>query len=101
MPTSHEPLGIDVKTPLGPDAFFLSSVRGREEISGLFHFQLELVAENRLDVAFDKIIGQLICFTIALPDEKNVRHFCGICSSLVQEGRDATFTTYRMEVVPE
>ena len=70
MPSADDPLGIGVQTPLGPDAFHLSSFRGREEISELFHFQLEVLAENRLNVAFDKIIGQLIGFWIALPDNK-------------------------------
>lgn len=101
MPTFQDPLGISVQTPLGPEAFFLSSFRGREEISGLFHFQLELLAENRLNVAFDKLIGQLIGFSVAFPDGKNKRHFCGICRSLIQEERDSTFTTYRMEIVPQ
>ncbi len=100
MPAVQDPLGIYVQTPLGPDAFFLSSFRGREEVSGLFHFQLDLLAENRLNVAFDKLIGQLIAFAIAMPDGTTKRHFSGICRSMIQEGRDSTFTTYQLEIVP-
>jgi len=54
-----DPRGISVQTPLGPDALFLTAFRGREGISQLFHFQLELMAENRQSIAFDKLIGRL------------------------------------------
>lgn len=96
-----DPRGIMVSTPLGPDALFLTSFRGREGISQLFHFQLELAAENRQVVAFDKLIGQKITFSIVLPDSSTKRFWNGICSSLAQDGRDSTFTNYRMEVVPQ
>jgi len=94
-----DPRGISVTTPLGADTLFLINFRGREGLSQLFHFQLELMAENRTDVAFDKIMGQKIGFSIALPDGTN-RFWSGICNSLTQDGRDSTFTKYRMEVVP-
>jgi type VI secretion system secreted protein VgrG len=101
MASPADPRGISVQTPLGPDALFLTGFRGREGLSQLFHFQLELMAENRQAIAFDKLIGQKITFSILLPDGKTKRFFNGICSSLAQDGRDSTFTTYRMEVVPQ
>jgi len=101
MANPADPRGISVTTPLGPDALFLTAFRGREGISQLFQFQLELMAENRQAIAFDKLIGQKITFSILLPDGKTKRFWNGICNSLAQSGRDSTFTTYRMEVVPQ
>jgi type VI secretion system secreted protein VgrG len=92
---------IFIQTPLGPDALFLASFRGREQISQPFHFQLELMAENRQNVAFDKLLGQKVTISINLPDGKTKRFWNGICASLSQVGRDSTFTTYRMEVAPQ
>ncbi len=101
MPAPADPRGISVQTPLGPDALFLTSFRGREGLSQLFHFQLELMAENRTAIAFDKLIGQKITFSILLPDGKTKLFWNGICNSLAQSGRDTTFTSFRMEVVPQ
>jgi type VI secretion system secreted protein VgrG len=101
MASPADPRGISVQTPLGPDALFLTGFRGREGISQLFHFQLELMAENRQEIAFDKLIGQKITISILLPDGQTKRFWSGICNSLTQEGRDSTFSTYRMEVVPQ
>ncbi len=96
-----DPRGISVQTPLGPDALFLTSFRGREGLSQLFQFQLELTADNRQVFTFDKLIGQKITISIALSDGTTRRHWTGICSSFSQSGRDSTFTSYRMEVVPQ
>ncbi|MEI7687156.1 MAG: type VI secretion system tip protein TssI/VgrG, partial [Planctomycetota bacterium] len=100
MAAPADPRGISVMTPLGPDVLFLTSFRGREGLSQLFHFQLEMMAENRQNIAFDKLIGQPVTFSIVLPDGKTKRFWSGICNALAQVGRDSTFTTFRMEVVP-
>src|SRR5262245_60776317 len=92
--------GISLTTALGPDALFLKSFRGREGLSQLYQFQLDLIADNRKNVEFDKVLGQPVAFALSLPDGKTSRYFNGICNSLVQLSRDATFTSYRMEVVP-
>src|SRR5687767_8674265 len=98
---AFEAHGMTVTTPLGADALFLASFRGNERVSGLFQFQLEVVAENQTKVPFDKLLGQPISFSIILPpDGKAKRTFNGICKGVVEEGHDATFTTYRLDVVP-
>ena len=89
-----------VTTPLGPDVLLLTGMTGQEGISQLFHFQLEMVAENKTDVPFDKLLGQKIISAIKLPN-KTERFFNGIASRIAQAERDETFTTYRMEVVPQ
>lgn len=96
-----EARGIVLQTPLGADALFPTGFRGREGLSQLFHFQLDMLAENRKEIAFDKLIGQKVSFSLALPDGKSKRHWSGICVSMAQNGRDSTFTRYRMEVAPQ
>jgi type VI secretion system secreted protein VgrG len=73
---------------------------GQEAISQLFSFQLDLLAENKTEVPFDKLLGQKIMVDLALPSGKR-RHFSGICSRITQGMRDSDFTAYRLEMVPQ
>jgi type VI secretion system secreted protein VgrG len=88
-----------ITTPLGPDALLLTDFTGREGISQLFHFQLDLVAENRREVAFDKLLGQPATVRLALGGGQQ-RYFHGLISRFSQGTRDRTFTRYRAELVP-
>jgi type VI secretion system secreted protein VgrG len=91
---------ISVNTPLGKDVFLLVGFTGEESISKLFNFRLELLAENKKEIAFDKLLGQKIGVTLNYADDKP-RYFSGICSRVSQGMRDETFTHYTMEVVPQ
>lgn len=93
----HSPL--EVTTPLGKDKLLLVGFTGSEAISQLFCFRLELLAKNQTEVAFDKLLGEKITIRLRLPDGED-RYFNGICSRVSQGERDATFTSYGMEVVP-
>src|ERR1700682_4357566 len=80
----------------------LRGLSGRESISRLFGFELDLLAENRTDVAFDKVLGQKVTAHLTLPQGK--RHFNGRCVRISQGERDEgdkTFTSYRMKIVPD
>ncbi len=97
---ADRPLTID--TPLGKDMVLLRGLSGREGISQLFGFELDLIAENKTDVAFDKLLGQKVTAHLSLP--KGKRHFNGLCVRISQGERDEgdkTFTSYRMEIVPD
>ncbi|MGB9178284.1 MAG: type VI secretion system tip protein TssI/VgrG, partial [Pyrinomonadaceae bacterium] len=89
-----------VTTPLGPDALLLTGFTGQEAISRLFNFQLDLLAENNQDVAFDRLLGQKISVRLSQPNGKQ-RYFSGICARVSQGLRDQIFTSYRVEVVPQ
>jgi type VI secretion system secreted protein VgrG len=91
---------LAVATPLGADALLLTGFTGREGISRLFQFELELLAENNQDIPFDKLLGQPAAVRLALAGNKN-RFISGIISRLSQGTRDQTFTRYRMEIVPQ
>jgi type VI secretion system secreted protein VgrG len=91
---------MTVTTPLGKDALLLVGFSGQEAISELFSFQLELLAENKTEVPFDKLLGQKITVNLSLVKGKK-RAFNGICSRVTQGERDEVFTSYQMELVPQ
>ena len=91
---------MEVTTPLGKDKLLLVAFAGQESISRLFSFQLDLVAENGTEVAFEKLLGQKINVRLDLFN-KQKRYFSGICNRIIQGERDTVFTRYRMDIVPE
>ena len=71
MPTykqTDRPLSI--KTDLGEDALLLLALSGEEAISKLYKYQLELIAENDTEIAFDKLLGQKIRVRLMLPGDR-------------------------------
>jgi len=88
-----------VTTPLGPDVFLLAGLTGREAISQLFSYQLDLVADNDRDVPLDRLVGQPISVDLALPNG-GTRSFDGIVSRITQGARSLRSTAYGAEVVP-
>ncbi len=89
-----------VMTPLGKDQLLLIGLSGDEELSRLFHFRLDLLAVNGTPIPFEQLLGRGISIRLNTADG-TPRYVSGICSRVTQAGRDATFTTYRMEVVPK
>jgi type VI secretion system secreted protein VgrG len=89
-------------TPLGQDTILLSGFSGTESISELFRFELELLADNRLFIPFDQLLGQAVSFGVnVLPnDAAYQRDFSGVCIRVSQGGRDQNFTRYTLTVVP-
>lgn len=88
-----------VTTPLGPNIFTLAGLSGREEISRLFSFQVDLLLENSIDAALDRLVGQPLTIELALPGGGS-RFFNGIASRVSQGARGARSTSYRAEIVP-
>ena len=92
---------IRVTTPLGENVLLLRSFGGTEEISRPFRFQLEMLAENRVKVPFEALLGEKLTVHLVLADESSEQHFNGVCVRFAQAGRDEDFTLYRAELVPE
>jgi type VI secretion system secreted protein VgrG len=98
MPFAQTARYISISTPFGADKLHVRSLRGEERISGLFHYYLEVIAEdNALD--FSKIVGKSVTVSIKISDD-TTRYINGIVGRFVQGGSDARFTTYFMEVHP-
>lgn len=96
---------LQVLTPLGPDVLLIEKLSGREMLSGLFHFQIDMVAEATREVPFDKLLGQPMTVQIR-HGAGQVRYINGICSRLRQgpvmrEAAGPPFVRYQAELVPE
>jgi type VI secretion system secreted protein VgrG len=88
-------------TPLGTDALLVKGFSGTEGISQLFSVDVDLVAANSTAVPFEQLLGQPMSLAMTLPGAAGgTRFFNGICNRVSQGGRDSTFTSYRVEVVP-
>ena len=101
MPYSQETRPMRVTTALGPDALLLIGLQGTEAISQLFSFRLDLLAENKTDVPFEKVLGQKVTVELRLPDNKGSRFISGLANRISQGERDETFTAYSLEIVPQ
>lgn len=98
MPYTQDNRLIAIDTPLGKDVFLLQGFTGREGISSLFSFRLDLASEKD-SISFKDIIGQNVTIRTTLADS-SARYFNGFVSRFAQSGSDARFTHYQMEVVP-
>ena len=90
---------LAITTPLGTDVLLLTGLEGHEAISGLFHFQLELLADRNTPIAFDQILGQGVTVELQVPPDGK-RYVNGIVSRFSQGRRDAHFTHFHAELVP-
>lgn len=90
--------GLKVTTPFGDNTLLLQSVRGEDRISGLFHYQLEMISEDpELDMA--TIVGEPV--TVSVSGKDGEPYFLnGVCTRFVQAGTSARFTTYYAELRP-
>jgi type VI secretion system secreted protein VgrG len=82
----------------------LEKFRGTEEVSGLFRFDLDMLAESQTSVPFEKLLGQAVTVTMALPGPGQ-RFFHGIVSRLTQghlfqTNQGGELVRYRAEMVP-
>ncbi|MFO0948996.1 MAG: type VI secretion system tip protein TssI/VgrG [Planctomycetota bacterium] len=86
-------------TPLGTDALLLTSFRGEDRISRLFHFQLEMLSEqDAIDPA--SIVGQNVTVGIKLADGETQRYFNGFVSRFSAGGKTRGLRRYSAEIVP-
>jgi type VI secretion system secreted protein VgrG len=91
---------MTVKTPLGSDNMLLVGFSGREALSRLFEYKLDLVVPNHTEIAFDKLLAEKVTVSLELANGAE-RYFNGIVKRVAQGQRDDTFTSYQMEVVPQ
>jgi type VI secretion system secreted protein VgrG len=90
---------IAVETPLGKDALLLSGFSGREVMSRLFSYQLEMFsAQDSIDAT--ALVGQSVSWRV-YPADGDARYFNGFISRFSAGPRLLRkFRTYRAEVVP-
>jgi type VI secretion system secreted protein VgrG len=90
---------LRVRTAPWDEKFLLRSFSGKEAISQLFAFDLELLSEDR-HVRFDDLIGQKLAFSIQLADGETERYFHGYVSSFAQLPDEGRLARYLAKIVP-
>lgn len=98
MALKQEPRLLSLTTPLGDDKLLLVSFTGQEEISRLFRFQLEMIADDA-NISPEKIVGKDVSFSVQLLGGTK-RPFHGFVSQFVAGDEDQGRRNYRAEVVP-
>jgi type VI secretion system secreted protein VgrG len=87
-----------IDTPLGEDILLLRGFKGREGLSQLFSFELDLLSENS-SISFSDIVGKNV--TIALKQgDGSYRYLNGIVSRFAQFAIEEEFALYHAEMVP-
>jgi type VI secretion system secreted protein VgrG len=104
MPLSQTNRLWQVTTPLGEQTLVVTGFRGTENISRLFSFELDLIAQNSTPIDFGKLIGNPITLAVATPgqgDSNDWRYVNGICAAFSEGNRNEEFTSYSAQVVPK
>jgi type VI secretion system secreted protein VgrG len=96
--TQHERL-IRLETPLGKDKLLVQSFSGEEEISRLFHFQMDLVSEEAI-IAPKSIVGKKVTLSVTQSDGTTERYFNGHVSRFSQLPSGGRYHHYQAEMVP-
>jgi type VI secretion system secreted protein VgrG len=89
---------LSLTTPLEADVLLLRSFTGKEAISQLFKFELELASE-KTPIGLESIIGQPVTVNMTLSNGSK-RYFNGIVIEFAQTDQDSQFTYYQAEMVP-
>lgn len=94
----QDTLNLKVTTPFGANKLLLRAFSGEERISGLFHFLLEMVSEEK-NLDFSTIVGKGVTVTLELNDGTK-HHFNGLVGRFMQADNSERLTTYHAEVHP-
>ena len=90
---------LSLETPLGQDKLALVSFNGQEEMSRLFSYQLEMLADKDKPIAAKDIVGKQVTFSV-LHGDGTPRYFNGFVRRFAYAGLSDTLAQYRAEVVP-
>ena len=94
----NRPIRIVIGT-IPTDTYVLTAFRGREAISELFEFDLEIAAEETAPLDFDKVLGQPVKVECQMAGG-NVRQIHGIVNRFTQVGKTDRFIVYRAKMAP-
>jgi type VI secretion system secreted protein VgrG len=90
---------LSLATPLGDDVLLLTAFSGRETMSQLFSYQLQMVSGNE-SIAPEDIVGKNVTWAVSFVD-REPRCFNGFVSRFSAAGHyPRKLRTYRAEVVP-
>ncbi len=99
MSLSQRARSLAVTTPLGEDVLLLRAMKGRERLSTLFKYHLDLISESYRPIRHEELLGQPVTVRLDLPDDRT-RYFNGIVSRFSYIGSERRLTHYRATLVP-
>lgn len=91
---------LSFTSPLGPNKLLAMGFSGSEEISELFDFSVDLLAEPETVVDPTALVGKRVTLELQITDTGTKRYFNGIVASLEATGGDTFFNAYRVRMVP-
>ena len=86
-------------TPLGEDVLLVKRFSGKESISDLFHYELDLVSDD-FNIDFDQLVGKPVTMGIRQSDNESFRYMNGIVSKFALYSDEGRLASYKAEVVP-
>src|SRR3954462_11931837 len=89
---------MEVTTPLGEDVLLFHGLHGRDEISRVPEFQLDLLSDSP-DINLDDVIGKNVAVKVALADD-SMRYFNGFVSRFSQGRSFGRYIQYHATVRP-
>ena len=89
---------LNLTTPLGENELLLTAFHGREELSRLFHFELNMLSENDA-IAASELVGKNVTFSVELADGER-RYFNGFVRELIKGDENRGLLAYRADLVP-
>jgi len=98
MAISQETRLLNLTTPLGDNVLVLTAFRGHDEMSRLFHYELDMIAD-KTDIAAADIVGKNVTFSVERADGSR-RYFNGFVSEFVAGDLEDDRQNYSAVVVP-
>jgi type VI secretion system secreted protein VgrG len=92
---------LELLTPLGKDKLLIRSLEGDEELSQLFHYQVDVMAPNTETIDFSKLLGQPVGIAVRLfSASEPTRFFHGLVNTVSRGARGNDNTAYTLHIVP-
>jgi type VI secretion system secreted protein VgrG len=89
---------MEITTPLGPDVLLFHAMHGREELSRVSEYQVDLLSLKN-DININNILGKNVTIKLTLQDD-SIRHFNGYVTRVSQGGMHGRYRRYYATVRP-
>ncbi len=89
---------LSVATPLETDTLLLDSISGREELGGLFSYELDRVSDDP-EIDFNKLLGEKVTVRVRLTADEE-RHIDGFVTRFSSAGLKRGLRAYSAIVMP-
>jgi type VI secretion system secreted protein VgrG len=91
---------LTLTSPLGENVLLPESLEGREALSELFHFSVEVLAKKDTEIAAKNLVGRRMTVGFQTTESGDYRYVNGIVSRFEINGGDEEFHVYSVELVP-